>query len=90
MFKYLESFSTNRLTSPTRLFLTVVATGCLLWFVLPSSRQSVHHADSNDSVKSENKLVEPELETDRQTSLQQTEDNQSLMAAVKVARFGLN
>ena len=25
MFKYLESFSTNRLTSPTRLFLAVVA-----------------------------------------------------------------
>ena len=89
MFKYLESFSTNRLTSPTRLFLAVVAAACLIWFVLPSSRHSVHHAESNDSVKNENKLVEPEFDTDRQISLQQTEDNQSLMAAVKVARFGL-
>ena len=57
--------------------------------MLPSSRHSVHHAESNDSVKNENKFVEPEFDTDRQISLQQTEDNQSLMAAVKVARFGL-
>jgi hypothetical protein len=57
--------------------------------VLPSSRQSVHHAESNESVKKENKLVEPEFDADRQIKLQQTEDNQSLMAAVKLARFGL-
>ena len=89
MFKHLKSFSANRLTSPTRFFLAVAAAACLLWFVLPSSRQSVHHGERNGSVKNENKLVEPEFDTDRQISLQQTEDNQSLMAAVKVARFGL-
>ena len=67
MFKHLESFSANRLIWLTRLFLAVVAAACLLWFVLPSSRQSVHHAESNDSVKNENKLVEPEFD-DRQAN----------------------